>query len=337
MNVMKRTPMLLVVLATVAGLGLWSGVDSRVAAADVPDAPYREVKPWGPAPAAPGPEWEPSGVAANAAGTRVYFLRHTDPPLLEVDPATGKIVKAFADRMFVWGHTLAVDRDGNVWAADTTVGPVSGADTRLQKPNQAAKGAGHGHEVYKFSPDGRLLLTLGTAGVAGQGTNQFSGPTGIAIAPNGDVFVGDGHGPDPAGQNARVLKFDRNGTFLTSWGTRGTAPGDFSAPHALAFDSKGRLFVADRGNSRIQVFDQHGKYLTEYRAFGDVSGLFIAPDDTLFAGIQTTNSILVGRASDGSVTGIIRDVRAEGIAADAKGNLYAAEVSKRGWRKFVKK
>src|SRR5205807_10332395 len=123
---------------------------------------------------------------------------------------------------------------------------------------------GKGHQVIKFSPEGKVLLTLGKAGVTGDGADTFNQPSDVVVAPNGDIFVADGHGGN---SNARIVKFSKDGKFIKAWGKKGSAPGEFDTPHALAFDSKGRLFVADRANDRIQIFDQDGKFLDQWKQF----------------------------------------------------------------------
>ena len=133
-------------------------------------------------------------------------------------------------------------------------------------------GNGKGHTVMKFSPDGKVLMTLGKPGVAGDGPDTFNAPSDVLVAPNGDIFVADGHGDKT---NERIVKFAKDGKFIKDWGKTGKGPGEFDVPHALAMDSSGRLFVADRSNNRIQIFDQDGKFLAEWRQFGRPSGLYI--------------------------------------------------------------
>src|SRR5258708_2096981 len=174
---------------------------------------------------------------------------------------SGRLLKAVGDGMFVFPHGIFVGQDGNVWVTDG-----QGKD-------------GKGHQIFKFSPEGKVLMTLGKAGVGGGGNDEFNKPSDVIVAPNGDIFVADGHGP---GSNARMLKFDKNGKFIKAWGKMGPGPGDFDQPHALAFDSKGRLFVADRSNNRIQIFDQDGKLLDEWKQFSRPSGLFIDKRDILY-------------------------------------------------------
>jgi DNA-binding beta-propeller fold protein YncE len=273
-------------------------------------------------------------------------------PVLEFD-ASGKLLKSFGAGLFLQPHGIAVDAAGNVWVTD----------------DQGA--AGKGHQVIKLSPEGKVLLTLGKAGVAGNGPDTFNQPADVAIAPNGDIFVADGHvqvqtkpngdlfvaegpGPNP---NARIVKFSKDGTFIKAWGKKGSGPGDIDGAHGLAFDSRGRLFVADRTNSRIEIFDQNGTFLAEWKQFSRPSGLFIDRNDVLYVtdseSIDTPGygyhpgwkrGIRVGSAKDGTVTAFIPDPNpvgmtsgAEGIAADATGNIYAAEVGARRLMKYLKK
>lgn len=254
-------------------------------------------------------------------------------PVLEFDQS-GKLLKSFGAGMFVFPHGIGVDRDGNVWVTDG------------QGEN------GKGHQVFKFSPDGKLLLTLGKPGVTGDGPDAFNQPSDVLVAPNGDIFVADGHGRD---SNARIVKFSKDGKFLKTWGRKGSAPGEFDTPHALAMDSRGRLFVADRNNNRIQIFDQDGKFLEEWKQFSRPSGLFIDRNDVIYVADSESNTarqhawkrgIRIGSAKDGSVTAFIPDPEpdpdnkgtsaAEGVAADAQGNVYGAEVGPKTLKKYVK-
>lgn len=176
--------------------------------------------------------------------------------------ASGKLVKAFGEGLILFPHGIYVDQDDNVWVTD----------------GQGANGKGH--QVIKFSPDGRVLMTLGKAGVAGDGPDTFNQPNDIVVAPNGDIFISDGHSPKTG--NARVVKFTKDGKFIRQWGGHGSAPGQFEVPHALALDSQGRLFVADRANNRIQIFDQDGNSIAQWKQFGRPSGIFIDRNDVIY-------------------------------------------------------
>ena len=180
---------------------------------------------------------------------------------------------------------------------------------------------GKGHQVFKFSPDGKILMTLGKAGVPGDGPDTFNRPSAVVVAANGDIFVADGHGsPANSKVNARIVKFNKDGKFIKSWGKLGTAPGEFNGPHTIALDSKGRLFVGDRSNNRIQIFDQNGKFIAEWKQFGRPSGIFIDKDDTMYvADSESTDKpgygynpgckrgIRIGSAKTGKVTAFIPD------------------------------
>jgi sugar lactone lactonase YvrE len=254
-------------------------------------------------------------------------------PILEFDPS-GNLLTSFGAGMFVFPHGITVDKDGNVWVTDG------------QGMN------GKGHQVFKFSPKGKVLMTFGKAGVAGDGQGTFNQPSAVAIAANGDIFVADGHGGN---SNARIVKFSKDGKFLMTWGKKGSAPGELNIPHALAFDSKGRLFVADRGNNRIQIFDQEGKFIDQWKQFSRPSGIFIGKNDVMYVADSESGSVArdhsawkrgirVGSAKDGLVTAFIPDPAenatgtsaAEGVAADAKGVIYGAEVGPKDVKKYVK-
>ena len=181
------------------------------------------------------------------------------------------MITSFGAGIFVLPHGLHVDRDGNVWVTDS-------------KGNEAGN---KGHQVIKFSPDGEILLRLGTAGQPGNAPGQLNEPCDVITAPNGDIFVADGHSGQsanpPAGATGRYSNSTARETSSRNGGKSDSGPASFARHTPLAFDTKGRLFVADRGNNRIQIFNQDGKLLDTYFQFSRVSGLFITTDDTLYA------------------------------------------------------
>ena len=266
------------------------------------------------------------------------WLHHrSEPPILHID-ASGAVDKRFGDGMFVQAHGFCQDRDGNFWAGDS--GPF--------QDNPSTKG--RGFQLFKFSPEGKVLLSLGKAGVSKAGTDTFIGPTACAIAPNGDIIVADGHWPRPtdAQQDGdRLVRLKTDGTFVAQYGRMGTAPGEFMGPHALAFDSQGRLFVADRSNNRVQVFDRNLQFVDEWRHFGRPSGIAILRDDTLIVADSESsqiiggppqapegggnmvrnpgwgNGIRIGSAKDGSLRSYVQGTRPEGMGADNEGNVFA--------------
>jgi sugar lactone lactonase YvrE len=252
-------------------------------------------------------------------------------PILEFD-AEGKLVKSFGGGMFVFPHGFFVDKDGNVWVTDG-----QGKD-------------GKGQQVVKFSPEGKVLLTLGKAGVAGDGPDTFNAPSDLVVAPNGVIFVADGHGGDT---NSRIVKFSKDGKFIKAWGKKGTGPGEFGELHAIALDSKGRVFVGDRANSRVQIFDQEGKFLEEWKQFGRPSGIFIDGTDTIYVADSQSDAktnpgfqkgIRIGSVKDGIVKNFIPvpgpaekpNITTEAVAADNKGNLYRAEANSNNLRKYAR-
>jgi sugar lactone lactonase YvrE len=291
--------------------------------------PYRPVENWAKLPA--GVQWGQVISVEPDAKDNIWVFHRSDPAILEFDQ-TGKLSKSFATGMFVQAHGLFVDREGNIWVTDAQGKP------------------GKGHQVFKFSPDGKVLMTLGKAGVTGTGRDTFNGPSDVVVGNNGDIFVADGHGEDT---NARIVKFSKDGKFIKAWGKKGSGPSEFDTPHSIVLDSRGRLFVADRGNSRIQIFDQDGKFIDQWKQFGRPSGLFISRDDTLYSVDSQSDSmtnpgvkrgIRIGSAKDGMVKVFIPDLNtdpaialAEGVTADAKGDIYAAGVSSMALHKFVKK
>jgi sugar lactone lactonase YvrE len=309
---------------------------------DLPQ-PYRTTRDWGELP--PGVKWA-AVTAVEPAPDGTIFVIHRcfnnscqgrrEAPILKYD-RNGKLLASFGQQMFVFPHGATVDNEGNLWVTD-----ARGAD-------------GKGQQVFKFSADGRVLMTLGKAGVGGSGPDTFDQPTDVVVAPSGDIFVTDSH---RNGANNRVVKFTRDGRFVKSWGRKGSGRGEISEPHTIAMDSRGRLFVGDRENNRIQIFDQEGTPLDEWRQFGRPSGIFITADDTLYVADSESGpdtgahelpgikkGIRIGSARDGSVTAFIEDQEstapdhsgAEGLGVDREGNVYGAVVRRQMLERHLKR
>jgi len=316
-----------------------------------------------------------SAVAVDKDGTSIWVgercganscLDSKLDPILKFK-ADGTLVKSFGAGTMIFPHGMYVDRDGNIWVTD-------GQDNRPRRARGAPPDAPLppdppkiiGHQVFKYSPDGKLLMTLGTPG-GGRDLDYFYQPNAVLVAPNGDIFVSEGHA-STEGSTARVLKFDKKGRFLKSWGRLGKGQGEFDQPHALAMDSKGRLFVGDRGNNRIQIFDQNGTYIAEWTQFSRPSGIVVDRDDTIYVADSESGSvnaahgawtrgIRIGSATDGAVKWLIPDPlktcaqdqrpapgapcanntsAAEGIAVDRAGNVYGAEVGPKAVKQYVR-
>ena len=253
----------------------------------------------------------------------------------------GNLVRSFGKGMFSWPHGVTVDAEDNVWVTDATgLFPVI---------------KNLGHVIYKFSPDGKLLMVLGRRGQGGNDEELLRRPSDVVVAPSGDIFVADGHGALlDWRRNNRIVKFSAEGKFIKSWGVKGEKEGQLFDPHALAMDSQGRLFVADRGNSRIQIFDQEGELLHVWKQFGRPSGLYIDSNDTLYVADSESNEsrnpgwqrgIRIGSAVTGEVTAFMPDTSednpdrsptsgAEGVAVDANGVVYGAEVNTKSVKRY---
>jgi DNA-binding beta-propeller fold protein YncE len=332
--VLERTPNhALLLVAAVTILAAFPGDGAGQATLDG----YRADEEWADLPQ--GREWGAvTGVYPDPDGRHLWVLDRCgansclDSPL---DPIfkfdlEGNLVDSFGAGLIAWPHGFYVDHEGGVWVTD------GGTDGR----GEEAARRGMGHQVLKFSPRGEVVLRLGMAGVAGDAPGIFNGPSEVAVASDGSVFVADGHGE---GGNNRIVKFAPDGRFLKAWGNGGPGPaaGEMSDPHALALDSQGRLFVGDRRNNRIQIFDQEGTFLEEWPHFGPPSSIYIDAQDRIYVTDTQTNAmpawlaerrgpnwvrgIRIGDARTGRVTGFLPS-EAEFVAADRLGNVYGAEV-----------
>jgi sugar lactone lactonase YvrE len=320
--------------------------------------PYETIAGWAKMP--DGRKWgSTSGVGIDKDGTSIWVAERCGAnscvgsnlaPILHFD-ANGNLIKAFGEGMIQVPHGLSVDRDGNVWVTDWSNN--GGAQ------NGATRDTTKGHQVMKFSPDGKLLMTLGKPG-GGRGEEYFWQPNAVLVAPNGDIFVSEGHSSN-ATATGRVLKFDKTGRLLRSYGSwgKGADPDKFDQPHALAMDSQGRLFVADRGNNLIKIYDQDFKHLATWDQFSRASGIFIDAKDNIYVADSESGSvnpahgewkrgIRIGSAKTGDVVAFIPDTEtdpailrstssAEGIAVDKNGVIYGAEVGQKALKRHVKK
>jgi DNA-binding beta-propeller fold protein YncE len=288
----------------------------------------------------------------------VWLQHRSVPGIVRID-SSGNIVKRFEGVSFSQAHGMCQDRDGNFWAADS--GPFNdGPDVGVR-----------GNQVFKYDQNGKLLLTLGKAGVGQAGQDTFIQPSACIATPDGNILIGDGHWPRPTKiqqDGDRLVWFTRDGKFIKEFGRHGRKPGEFLGIHALAFDSQGRLFVADRSNNRVQIFDKNMNFVDEWRHFGRPSGIWILKDDTLIVSDSESNNriggppdapegggnairnpgwrngIRIGSARDGSLRYFIEGTRPEGLAGDEAGNVYGGltggcDQSKSGTclQKFVKK
>jgi len=260
-------------------------------------------------------------------------------PIVKFD-LDGNVVTSFGSGMFIWPHGLDVDAEGNVWVTDAV------------SPKKTPPGQ-RGHQVVKFSPAGKVLLTLGTPGVPGDGPDHFNSPSDVAIAPNGDIFVSDSHSFDTG--NNRIVKFSKEGRFIKAWGQTGYAPGEFRMAHCLTIDPQGRVFVADRGNNRIQIFDQDGNFLAQWTQFGRPSGITFDDKGNIYVADSESDNvqnpgwemgIRIGDALTGWVHSFIlypwgdpREIEgtgAEFVTVDRAGNIYGGEPRPRKIQKYVR-
>ncbi len=261
-----------------------------------------------------------ASVAFDSKG-HLFVLTRGQPSLYEFDN-NGKFVRSFGEGLFTRSHGLKIDKDGNIWATDV--------------------GA---HTVMKISPQGQVLLTLGTKGQRGAwdaSTQLLNEPNDIAIGRNGELFVVQGHTPGAMG-DPRVLKFDKNGKFIKSWGGKGKEPGKFEVAHGIAIDARGLLWVTDRENQRIQVFDADGKFIRELKYAGlpcslDIGSQYIYMVNG-FAGqvlrMDLDGKVLAATGKPGK--GIGEFGEAHVIAVSPGGEIYVADSVNAAVQKFVKK
>lgn len=257
-------------------------------------------------------------------------------PILKFSPE-GEILTSFGAGMFVFPHGIVVDDDDNIWVVD------AGVEDGVK-----------GNQIFKFNQQGEILLELGRPGIRGATNGLFNEPSDLAIAPNGDLYIADGHiNPE---SNRRIVHLSPDGEFIEAWGSKGTGPLQFECPHSLAIDSQGRIFVGDRTNNRLQILSPEGKLLAIWEHFGRPSGVRIHNDILYVVDSESRQAegqygynpgwhrgIRIGSVHDGIVTDFIPDPAPhdgtsfpEGISVDDNGVIWGASVGDRKVTKYVK-
>ena len=269
-------------------------------------ANYKVDPSWAQLPA--GATWggNTTWITADKKGQVLVLVRTA--PYFRVFSRDGMFVRAFGDAgMFDSAHSVTVDSQGVLWVTDSAA-----------------------HVVHKISPEGRVLMTLGKKGVAGDNTSRdlFNQPNHVAIAPNGDVYVSDGY------VNARVVQFDQDGKFVRAiGGVKGSQPGQLQLPHGVALDSRGRILVNDSDNARVSIFDRDGKFLESW-PYPSRGGIEVAADDTVY--ISDVNAGIVNIVKDGKLLGSVAADRAHGMGIDTDGAIYASGASRMTVMKITK-
>jgi sugar lactone lactonase YvrE len=336
-----RTAQTKLALALLASVALTAEAQAQASYPCVNDAPnpYKLQANWAQTPRPWGPT---NAVTVDSRDNLWVFDRCGDggcaasnnAPIFELGP-DGKTMRNIGAGEFVSAHGIAVDKDGNVWAADF----------------QANKEGTKGMQVIKFSPDGKVLLKLGKPGQPGMGNDEFNQPTGLAVLSNGDIVIAEGHGSKL--NKSRINIYSKDGKYLRSFASHGTGEGQLTEPHAIAVDSQDRIYAADRTDSRINVYDKTGKFLASWKQFGRPSGVWVDKNDMLYAADSQSEEknnpgckmgIRVGSTKDGKVQYYIpppagvneKTPPPEGIAVDSKGNIYAAAVQMKDVKKYTK-
>ena len=275
------------------------------------DGTYQRIENWAQLPA--GTTWGVmSWVDVDASGNVYAFQRAEPSAKVMVFDAAGRYLRSWGETQFEYPHSLRVLRDGNVWLTDR----------KLQ-------------QVFKYDPAGKLLLTIGQRGVTGDNNSRdlFNGVSDIVMAADGTLFVSDGEGG-----NTRIVKLSKNGVFIKSWGSKGTAPGQLNGPHCVTLDSHGRVYVCDRSNKRIQVFDQNGTYLAQFTQFGTPASIVIGKDNVMYvAAGEPDNKVTIG-TTGGTVVDTIEGLNSpHGMAVAPDGAIYVAQSAGKAVVKFVKR
>ncbi len=270
---------------------------------------YEKVANWAELPV--GTTWQDmSGVDVDAKGN-VYALQRTPSKVMVFD-TNGKFLRSWGEGLFTKAHALRIDGQGNVWITDR-----------------------ESHQAMKFTPDGRPLMALGTKGVSGDNESKvaLNGPADLVFAPNGDIFVADGEST-----NTRIVKYSRDGKFLKMWGTKGANPGQLQTPHSIVMDSRGQLYVANRGNKRVEIYNQDGRYLGQITNVATPYGLAMSRDGILYVadGAAGSEGMTVINPRNKKILAHFSGITgAHMITVDRKGAIYVAEVRGRALEKFV--
>jgi DNA-binding beta-propeller fold protein YncE len=291
---------------------LLSLATASVTVAQISNSNYEVVENWATFPEGVKAWSAATGVDIDPKSGNIYvFHRNTEMPIMAFDK-NGKFLRAWGQGMFKTTHFLRTDRDGNVWVTDRG-----------------------DHQVFKFSPDGKLLLTLGKKGVIGENESRdaFNGVADLVIAKNGDIFIADGEST-----NTRVVKYSKDGKFVTWWGGKGTEPGKFDEPHSIAIDSDGRLYVGDRRNKRVQVFDQKGKFLKQWTHLSTPWGVFVKGNRLYVVDGTEAGLLLIVDTKDGKILERVEGLKnPTAVTVDANDAIYIGEVNGANVKKLVRK
>jgi DNA-binding beta-propeller fold protein YncE len=252
-----------------------------------------------------------TGVGVDSSG-RVFVCSGTRHPVLVFDQS-GRYLYSFGEGLLVEPHTVRIDPEGNVWITDFEI-----------------------HQVFKFAPDGTLLQTFGVRGKHGRDATHFNGPTDVAFAPNGNIYISDGYG------NSRIVRLSHDGTFLGDFGNWGKQNGLFRIPHSVAVDGEGRVYVADRTNKRIQVFTGDGVFLAAWKRKDKPNSLFITADQRLYVANWKTDSVSVLDLAGHELQKWGRSGRTPGrlnephmLSVDREGDVFVAEAGSKRVQEFA--
>jgi peptidylamidoglycolate lyase len=234
-----------------------------------------EVKGWAPQLAPEDTLGLVASVAIDPQGRVVAFRRAgrpfgpvgetpiDRPAVLVLDPKDGRVISKWGVNTFYVPHSISFDSKGNVWTADTGL-----------------------NQIMQFTPEGRLLLTVGEAKVPGDDARHFNQPSGVTAAADGTFYVSDGY------RNTRVAHFSADGRLIEQWGAPGNGPGQFRLPHGIVLGRDGLIHVADRENGRMQSFDKTGKVVRIWDdpELGNPYAILETPPDSRFGGLWIVSS-----------------------------------------------